>query len=289
MTDMMNEATEEITAEEVTETEEVETDTTIEDETTEVEETTEAPDTEEPSLQEQFLQEFKIKYNGEEIGYDSIDDLVTDAQKGRNYQKMVEKYEALRNDPLYNLMQDRMKRDGYNDALQYAKDIRAAEKAQELISQGVPKAQANKLAKELVEKDTFTSPKDREIGEFIEWHTEKLNKGIFKEKLDPASIPSEVMQAYENGQSLKEAYQDYMLTIKAQEVEKVKMQTEQDTLNKIKSNKEKSAGKVPTGKETTHDMTKAQVNEKLSNMSSKQQSEWANANWSMLERIKYFD
>ena len=83
-------------------------------------ETTEEP--QEVDYTSKFLEDFKVKYDGEELGYESMEDLRADAQKGKNYQRMVDKYDTLRNNPLVNYIENRMKASGYNDPEKYALD-----------------------------------------------------------------------------------------------------------------------------------------------------------------------
>lgn len=262
--EMMNEVTE------ATETEALDADTTIED--------TESAEAEAPDINSQFLESFKITYDGEETGYESIDDLISDAQKGKNYSRVLEQRDALKNDPAYQYIQEYMKNSGYTDPAKFVHDIRVNTKMQELIKDGMPQNKAREYAEQLAGANSTYDAKGKEIEAFVKWQ----NKEFPGEMLDTDNIPEEVIEAYREGTPLKEAY---LLN----QLKNSKFKTEQETLKKIKENSDKSAGKVPEGKSADNDkMTPAQINKILDGMSAKSQSEWLDKNWKAVEKSGYF-
>ena len=274
----MSEEFNEVANEEVAEVE------TMEEETPSFdgEETEQTPDTqEEVDYNSKFLEQFKIKYDGAEVGYESVDDLVADAQKGKNYQRVLEQRDSFKNNPAYKYIDKYMKDSGYNDPAKFVHDLQVNAKVEELKGKGMADEDAKAYAEQMV-KDDASDPKSKEIEDFVAWQTQKVSEGLYSDDLTPENIPEEVINAYEQGQPLKEAYMEHML-------KSIKFNTEQKTIEKIKDNKEKSAGSLPdTTPNKTQQMTAAQINKTLSDMSSSQQSKWLESNWKMVEKSGYF-
>lgn len=243
---------------------------------------TEGADTEAtPDPYADFLSEFKIKYDGEDVGYENIDDLIADAQKGKNYQRMVDKVDSFKNNPAYQYIDQYMKDSGFTDPAKFVKELRVNEKVAELIKDGMDEEKAKKYAEQMVTENPV-DVKGKEIGDFLQWHSDKVKQGVFGEELEAENIPQEVIDAYEKGQSLKEAYQDHML-------KNIKFKTEQETLQKLDNNKRKSAGKIEEGtKNSTKDMTVTQIDKLMSSMSSSERSSWIKNNYSVAEKAGYF-
>ena len=275
--------------EEVTEeVEEVVEDTPIENE--------EPTETEEPDYSEankEFLSRFKIPFNKDKNGeqefksFESIEELMEAAQSGSalpKYKQKATEYEEKLNNPLYKWADEWMKTQGFEDGSEFVKAIKVNEKMNEYINNGMSEDAARQAAEDYVGKTygNQTDAKSKAINGFLDWHQSKVEKGVFDSNIDPDNLPDVVVEAYKNGESLKEAYQDYML-------EQIKFKTEQDTLKKVSKNKETSTGDIAKkSAKANQDMSIAQVNKLLDGMSENEQSEWADSNWEMLERIKYF-
>lgn len=279
----MSEEFNEVVEEEVVE----DTETLEETPAEEVEDVEETADSEEGQEEidyaSKFLETFKVTYDGNEVGYESVEDLIADAQKGKNYQRVLEQRDSYKNNPAYKYIDDYMKSAGYDDPNKFIQDIKVNSKVSELTAKGMSEEDAKSLAEELVSKESVqVDTKSKEIQDFVDWHKAKVNDGVFGDELAPENIPQSVLEAYEQGQSLKEAYMDYVL-------KDIKVKTEQETLKKITTNKKKSAGKLAESKpNNTNDMTKAQIDTLLNGMSKTEQSKWLDTNWSAVEKAGYF-
>lgn len=229
-----------------------------------------------------FLDRFEITYNGEQIKYESKDDLIRDAQKGRNYDRILEQRNGYRDNPAYKYIDDYMKQSGYKDPAKFVRDIRINTKAEELVAKGMKAEDARAEAEQFVSNMPMVDARGQEIGSFLEWQSSKVSDGIFPEAIDEHNIPQEVLDAYERGESLKEAYTDYML-------KDIRTKTEQSTLKKVADNKKKSAGPIEKGvKSDNKSMTPEQITKKLSSMGRKAQEKWIDANFDMIEKSGYF-
>jgi len=207
--------------------EEVGTETTETEPTESVEETKPTEEVESPKV--------KLKYNHEEKEY-SLDDVVPLAQKGLNYDKLQEKFEAIQNNPAlakYSKVEEISKLLGYQtddellDALYQTHYERTAE------AQGLTPAQIQKeheLAQKeraLVEKETTTAQQQRENKMYADFASN------FPEvKAD--AIKPETWAKVNNGMDLIVAYN---------------MQQNQDLVNELKIFKQnaENAKKAPVG------------------------------------------
>lgn len=167
----------------------------------------------------------KVKYNGESVNIESIDDLVTNFQKGLNYDKKQEQYENLQNSKVEQYVSKKAKElgmsvDEYIDKVEdYEREQeKAKEKArlEEMINNGVPEDVAkeviatSQLRKQLQEKENqlkeqeektkAENDKNKQYADFVEQFP-----GV-----KPESIPKEV---FENAQhkTLVEAYKDWLI------------------------------------------------------------------------------
>lgn len=271
---------EEVIEETVEEEEVLKEDTELEN----TEESKEVKEEETPDINSQFLEQFKITYDGADVKYESIDDLVADAQKGRNYQRVLEQRDNLKNNPAHGYIDEYMKSQGYADPTEFVKDLKTRTKADELIAKGMSEADALEEASSYVKNSlNVADVKTKEIDSFLQWHQGKVDSGIFDSTLDAQNIPQEVLDAYESGKSLKEAYSDHML-------KSIKRNTEQETLSKLAKHKETSAGQLNKGTAANNkDMTVAQIDKLLNGMSSSQQNSWLDNNWKTLEKSGYFN
>lgn len=259
----------------------------VETETEEIEAIEEEATTEEPEdfsgADKAFLDRFEIQFDKGPKKFDTLEALKEAAEMGSalpRYKEKVSKYES---NPAYKYIDNYMKESGYSDPAEFVHDIQVNSKVQELMKdvEGMTEEKAKALAEQIVGKPVVDA-KGKEIEGFLKWHNDKVESGKFDAPLDAENIPQQVLDAHENGQSLKEAYMDYVL-------DDIKFKTEQDTIKKIAKNKETSAGKLKDGTpDKTTDMTKDQINTLLAGMSAKQQSKWLDTNWKVVEKSGYF-
>jgi len=167
----------------------------------------------------------KIKYNKEEVEVESIEDLISNYQKGLNYDKKVQELENLQNSRLEKYAKEKA------DALgisvdEYMNQVEAYEKQQEkqreadeledLINAGTPES----IAKELIASRQQRRQIQKELNDIkAEREADKKEKEKNKEyqdflnefpDVDPNSIPKEVFEEAENS-SLKESYMKWKL------------------------------------------------------------------------------
>jgi len=167
----------------------------------------------------------KVKYNGESVNIESIDDLVTNFQKGLNYDKKQEQYENLQNSKVEQYVSKKAKElgmsvDEYIDQVEkYERDQeKAKEKArlEEMISNGVPEDVAkeviatSQLRKQLQEKENqlkeqeekakAENDKNKQYADFVEQFP-----GV-----KPEDIPKEVFEKAQTS-NLVSAYKDWLI------------------------------------------------------------------------------
>ena len=190
----------------------------------------------------------KVKYNGESVNIESIDDLVTNFQKGLNYDKKQEQYENLQNSKVEQYVSKKAKElgmsvDEYIDKVENYEREQEKEKEkarlEEMINNGVPEDVAkeviatSQLRKQLQEKENqlkeqeekakAENDKNKQYADFVEKFP----------SVKPEDIPKEV---FENAQSsnLVSAYKDWL--IKDLETKlKVKEQNEKNAKSAIGS------------------------------------------------------
>ena len=182
----------------------------------------------------------KVKYNKESVQIDSIDDVVSNYQKGLNYDKLVEKLNNLEHSKAMSYITNKaselgMSVDDYMEQVEnYEKEQekqREQEKLEEMISNGVPEdvakeviatsqprkelqAEKNRLEKEKQEKLDKES-KDKEYADFIKEFPD----------VNAEDIPKDVFLNAENS-SLREAYMKYQLEEQRKQIEILKKQNE---------------------------------------------------------------
>lgn len=190
----------------------------------------------------------KVKYNGESVNIDNIDDLITNYQKGLNYDKKQEQYENLQNSKVEQYVSKKAKElgmsvDEYIDKVENYEREQEKEKEkarlEEMINNGVPEDVAkeviatSQLRKQLQEKENqlkeqeekakAENDKNKQYADFVEKFP----------SVKPEDIPKEV---FENAQSsnLVSAYKDWL--IKDLETKlKVKEQNEKNAKSAIGS------------------------------------------------------
>ena len=167
----------------------------------------------------------KIKYNKEEVNVESIDDLISNYQKGLNYDKKVQELENLQNSKLEKYAKSKADELGitveeYMDRVEkYEEDQKRAQEEQELeemVENGVP----DTLAREILAGRQLRIEYQKMKNEMKEWKesTQKEQEKNqeyqkFLEKfpdVNPEDIPKEVFEDAEKS-SLSEAYMKWQL------------------------------------------------------------------------------
>lgn len=167
----------------------------------------------------------KIKYNKEEVNVDSIEDLISNYQKGLNYDKKVQELENLQNSKLEKYAKSKADELGisveeYMDRVEkYEQEQKKAQEEQELeemIENGVP----DSLAREILAGRQLRFEYQQMKNEMKEWkestqREEEKNQEYldFLDKfpdVNPEDIPKEVFEEAENS-SLSEAYMKWQL------------------------------------------------------------------------------
>lgn len=167
----------------------------------------------------------KIKYNKEEVNVESIEDLISNYQKGLNYDKKVQELENLQNSKLEKYAKSKADELGitveeYMDRVEkYEEDQKRAQEEQELeemVENGVP----DTLAREILAGRQLRIEYQKMKNEMKEWKesTQKEQEKNqeyqkFLEKfpdVNPEDIPKEVFEDAEKS-SLSEAYMKWQL------------------------------------------------------------------------------
>ena len=191
----------------------------------------------------------KIKYNKEEVNVDSIEDLISNYQKGLNYDKKVQELENLQNSKLEKYAKSKAEElgitvDEYMDRVeQYEKDqqkAREEEQLEEMINNGVPDSIAreviatSQLRRELQKKENEL--KAREEAQAKEKAKNKEYEDFLNEfpDVNPEDIPKEVFEDAENS-SLSNAYMKWQLK---------ELQNQLSVAKTNEKNKEASVGGV---------------------------------------------
>jgi len=276
--EMMQEEVVEETVDETTE-EEVNPTDTEEVENTETEETQEEEPFDWKSLELKHLDEVK------QLGEYTPEDAASMFRKGIDYDRKVSKYEEKLNAPHYKWVDEYMKSNGFTDGTDFVKAIQVNDKKSSLMEKGMSEEDAQAEAEEYVNK-TFgqkTDQKTKEIDGFLKWHQGKVDSGKFNESLNVDSIPKQVIEAYEKGENIKEAYMDYLL-------DDIKVSTEQETIKKITKNKETSTGKLKPNAATETKLSSKQIEDKINSLSSSAEKQrWIKNNMEMIEKSGYFN
>lgn len=167
----------------------------------------------------------KIKYNKEEVNVESIEDLISNYQKGLNYDKKLQELENLQNSKLEKYAKSKAEQlgitvDEYMDQVEaYEKEQEKAkemERIEEMVSNGVPE----ETAKEVIAAGQMRK-KYQQMENELKRREEELNKEEAKKQeyqkfldtfpdVDPDKIPKEVFEEAEKS-SLSEAYMKWKL------------------------------------------------------------------------------
>lgn len=198
-----------------------------------------------------FLKEIseKAKYNKEHVQVDSMDEVITNFQKGLNYDKLVEQKKALENSKVFSYVSKKanelgMTVDEYMDSVekyeQEQEQIRQQQQIDEMVESGVPEDVAkevvatSQLRKQLQEeknqleeekrKKASEEAKDKEFLEFLEAFPD----------VKAEDIPKEVFLNAQKS-SLKQAYLEYQNSEykKQLEILKTNQKNEQKSIGSI--------------------------------------------------------
>lgn len=168
----------------------------------------------------------KVKYNGETVNIDNIEDLITNYQKGLNYDKKQEQYENLQNSKVEQYVSKKarelgMSVDEYIDQVENYEREQEKEKEkarlEEMINNGVPEDVAKEVIatsqlrkqleeekaqlKEREEKAKAENDKNKQYADFVEQFP----------NVKPEDIPKEVFEKAQSS-DLVSAYKDWLIT-----------------------------------------------------------------------------
>lgn len=200
----------------------------------------------------QDVEKHKIKYNGKEEEY-SIEELITLAQKGRNYDHVLGERDSLKNSEEMSILSKMAKDAGKKDVKEFLKDLSAnienvklEERVKQLENEGMNPEHARRMA-ELEMKNTAQPQADEAsdiqplVKQFEELFQEFPETQDWKELSD---YPQEVQDLISDGKSPLVAYTKY-LTKKAEDEKRV--------LEQNKQAQERDTGSFKTGKSETKD------------------------------------
>jgi hypothetical protein len=222
---------------------------TVEDTTpteeTEVE-TLETPEQEPQTEQPEQTPFLKVKYNKEEMELDE-ERARELAQKGLNYDKTIERLQALESDPRLSFIEDLANQHGMtpDEYIQAVQQQREQSRIDELVSQGI----SEELAQEMLENRKFRDQyeaekkakaeeekKNAEFGEFFEYYRQANGREYVPNQ---DAIPENVWEAVNQGVPLKFAYMSH-------ENQQLRSQ-----LSMLKQN-ESNTKKAPVGSVSAH-------------------------------------
>lgn len=158
----------------------------------------------------------KAKFNHEPAKPNSIDDVITNYQKGLNYDNVYQRYAQLQNDPSLSFVASQAQKYGMTPQ-QYIEAVRQQEQ-QEQINQLIQRNIPPEYAKEMLENRQFRQQYQTQQEEQQRKAAEQKQYDDFLKTypdVKPEDIPVEVWQEVENGRSLVDAY-------RAQEVNQLK-------------------------------------------------------------------
>lgn len=182
-------------------------------------EAVEEPTTEEQSQEQQEAERqafLKVKYNKEEMELDeqSAREL---AQKGLNYDKTLERLQALESDPRLSFVEELAQQHGMdvNDYLNAVKQQREQERIDQLVEQGISEELAQEMLENRKFREQFESEKkakaeeekkNAEYNEFFDYFRQANDRDFVTGQDE---IPPSVWEATQNGVPLKYAYMEH--------------------------------------------------------------------------------
>jgi hypothetical protein len=241
---------------------------------------------------------FEFQHNEENVVIDNEDKLRELAQKGMNYDQVYSRVSELEEqiqDAKQQALDDYIASQNYEwngkkitTKAEYDMALKESELINELVeNEGFTEAQARRIAEaerkansveQKLEDITQKSQTEKEQQEFLEWHNQMEEKGVFTEPLDPNKIPPEVWQQVDDGVSLKTAYMEYKLM-------NIKTNVEQETIKKLRENADSSTGstQVNVGEDD-----KSWSAEYIETMAEKHGSDWVKKNYDKIEKSGYY-
>jgi hypothetical protein len=208
----------------------------------------EAPETQEQETQTEQPEQtpfLKVKYNKEEMELDE-ERARELAQKGLNYDKTIERLQALESDPRLSFIEDLAQQHGMtpDEYIEAVQQQREQSRIDELVSQGI----SEEVAQEMLENRKFRDQyekgeeakaeeekKNAEFGEFFNYFREANGGNMYLIR----TIPENVWESVNQGVPLKFAYMAH---------ENSQLRTQLSTLKQNQSN----AQKAPVGSVTAH-------------------------------------
>lgn len=174
-----------------------------------------------PIAEEAKPQAYKIKYNGKDEEY-SLDDLTSLAQKGRNYDHVIQERDALKNSEEYTLLSELAKVAGKKDGKEFLHELKATlernkldTRVNELIQEGAKPEHAKRLAEMELNQRAVVEEKNPLVEQFSELFKEFPETQQWK---DLSEYPEDVQKMIEEGKSPLVAYSKYLATSKEKEL-----------------------------------------------------------------------
>ena len=211
---------------------------TVEEETVLDNEVQDEEVVESESTPTETVEKFKVKYNGQEMEL-TKDELITNAQKGMNYEKVLSERDSLK--PYAELIKelDELAKENNVDTKDFVKGLKESKQQEklnkritELEAEGMSKDHAKRMAElefkqPKVEQKVENKEFDTLTNDFKTLHAEFPETQGFKELSD---FPQEVVDLIKQGKSPLVAYTKYQVdTLKKQsEIDKTK------AINKVK-------------------------------------------------------
>jgi hypothetical protein len=222
---------------------------TVEDTTPTEETEVEAPETQEQETQTEQPEQtpfLKVKYNKEEMELDE-ERARELAQKGLNYDKTIERLQALESDPRLSFIEDLAQQHGMtpDEYIEAVQQQREQSRIDELVSQGISEEVAQELLesrrdreerKKEKEAKAEEEKKNAEFGEFFNYFREANGREYVPNQ---DKIPENVWESVNQGVPLKFAYMAH---------ENSQLRTQLSSLKQNQSN----AQKAPVGSVTAH-------------------------------------
>ncbi len=204
----------------------------FEPEQTEQQEQTELTEEQQEEQRQAFL---RVKYNKEEMELDEATAREL-AQKGLNYDKTLERLQALESDPRLSFVEELAREQGMevNEYLDAVKAHREQQRLDELIQQNIPEDMAREIMENRKFREQFESErktkqeeekKNAEFSEFFEFYRDATGKEFTPGKDE---IPPDVWEANQKGVPLKYAFMEHQMKDLQSQVKVLKQNKENE-------------------------------------------------------------
>jgi hypothetical protein len=195
---------------------------------------------------QEAIQALKVKYNKEEMEI-PFDEAIPLVQKGLNYDKTLERLQALESDPRLSFVEELAREQGMevNDYLEAVKQFKEQERINELVSKGISEDVAHEMLENRKFREQFEAEKkakaeeekkNAEYNEFFSTFREATGKDFVPGQDE---IPAEVWEAHSNGTPLKYAFMEHQFK---------QLQSKVKVLQQNKQNEQKA----PVGSLSAH-------------------------------------